>query len=49
MNDKCISNNNEYDNFVLNTKKSDYENLIIRLKEIRDTIALLEKKYFDKS
>tara|TARA_B100000401_G_C52408130_1_gene532191 strand:- start:449 stop:598 length:150 start_codon:yes stop_codon:yes gene_type:complete len=48
MNEKCTSNNIENDDFILNTKKSDYENLIIRLKEIRVTIALLEKKYFDK-
>ena len=32
----------------MNNEESDYKNLIIRLKEIRSTIALLEKKYLDK-
>ena len=50
MNEEFISNNNiENDNFILNTKDSDFDNLITRLKEIKATISLLEKKYLDQS
>ncbi len=50
MNEKFISNNNTgNDKFSLNTEESDFENLITRLKEIKATISLLEKKYLDKS
>ncbi len=48
MNEKFTSNNIYNDEFHLKTEQSDYENLINRLKEIRSTIALLDKKYLDK-
>ena len=40
------SNNIENDEFNLNTQDSDYKDLITRLKEIKATIALLEKTIF---
>ena len=40
------SNNIENDEFKLNNEDRDYEDLIIRLKEIKSTIALLEKTIF---
>tara|TARA_B100002051_G_scaffold106285_1_gene101403 strand:+ start:321 stop:464 length:144 start_codon:yes stop_codon:yes gene_type:complete len=40
------SNNIENDECNLNTKDSDYEDLISKLKEIKATIALLEKTIF---
>jgi len=40
------SNNIEDEEFNLNTEDSDYKDLIIRLKEIKSTIALLEKTIF---
>ena len=46
MNKKLNTNNIKNDEFNLNTEESDYENLITRLKEIRVTIALLEKTVF---
>ena len=46
MNKKFNTNNIKNDEFNLNTEESDYENLITRLKEIRVTIALLEKTVF---
>ena len=46
MNKNNNSNNLENDEFILNTKESDYKNLMIRLKDISETIALLEKKVF---
>ena len=46
MNEKFNTNNIKNDEFNLNIEESDYENLITRLKEIRVTIALLEKKVF---
>jgi len=36
----------ENDEFNLNTEYSDYKDLITRLKEIKSTIALLEKTIF---
>tara|TARA_B100000886_G_scaffold18330_1_gene11745 strand:+ start:416 stop:568 length:153 start_codon:yes stop_codon:yes gene_type:complete len=49
MNEEFISNNNiENDKFILNTEESDFDNLITRLKEIKEIISLLEKKYLDK-
>ena len=39
-------NNVENDVFNLNNEDSDYEDLITRLKEIKSTIVLLEKKIF---
>ena len=50
INEEFISNNNiENDKFILNSEESDFDNLITRLKEIRATIALIEKNYLDKS
>ena len=50
-----IDNTQEYNQLPLlrpnnsfNTEDSDFKNLIIRLKGISQTIALLEKKYLDK-
>ena len=43
MNEKCTSNNIENYEVTLNTEESDYKNLITRLKEISEKIALLEK------
>ena len=40
------SNNIENDEYTLNTKDSDYEELITRLKQIKSIITLLEKKIF---
>ena len=42
LNSNIIDN----DEFNLNTEESDYKDLINRLKEIRLTIALLEKTIF---
>ena len=39
-------NNNEKDEFNLTNEDSDYKDLIIRLNEIKSTIALLEKTIF---
>ena len=39
-------NNNEKEDFNLSTEDSDYKDLITRLKEIKSTIALLEKTIF---
>ena len=46
MSENLNSNNIENDDFNLNTEDSDYKDLITRLKEIKKTIALLEKKIF---
>ena len=40
------SNNIEKDHFKVNTEDSDYQDLITKLKEIKSTIALLEKTIF---
>tara|TARA_B100000401_G_scaffold246593_1_gene167295 strand:- start:298 stop:489 length:192 start_codon:yes stop_codon:yes gene_type:complete len=48
MNKKFSSNNVGNEDFATNTEKSDYTNLIIKLKQISETIALLEKQYLDK-
>ena len=48
MNEEFTPNNNENDEFTLNTEESDFKNLIIRLKDISKTIALIEKQYLDK-
>jgi len=40
------SNNVENDEYNLNNEDSDYKDLITRLKEIKLTIALLEKTIF---
>ena len=44
MDEKLNSNNIEDDELIINNKEDDYKNLIIRLKEIRSIISLLEKK-----
>ena len=46
MNKNMTSNNIENDEFNLNKDEIDYKNLFIRLKEIKKTISLLEKKIF---
>ena len=46
MSENLTSNNIENDEPNLNTEDSDYKKLIIRLKEISQTIALLEKTIF---
>ena len=46
MNEKSTSNNIEKDDINLNTEESYYIKLITRLKEIKSTIALLEKTIF---
>ena len=40
------SNNIENDAFNLNNEDIDYKDLIVKLKEIKSTIALLEKTIF---
>ena len=46
MSENLNSNNIENDEFNLNNENSDYKELITRLKEIKSTIALLEKTIF---
>ncbi len=46
MSENLNSNNLENDEFDLNNKDSDFQELINRLKEIKLTIALLEKTIF---
>jgi len=46
MSENLNSNNFENDEFNLNNEDIDYKDLIIRLKEIKSTIALLEKTIF---
>ena len=46
MSENLNSNNIENDEFNLNNEDSDYKDLIIRLKEIKSTIALMEKTIF---
>ena len=48
MNENFNSNNIENDQYTMNIENSDYKDLINRLKEIKKTIALLEKKYLTK-
>ena len=43
MDDNSVSNNIESDESDMNNDESDYENLILRLKEMRLNIALLEQ------
>ena len=40
------SNNIEKDDFNVNTEDNDYKDLIVKLKEIKSIIALLEKIIF---
>ena len=46
MSENLNSNNIENDEFHLNNEECDYRDLINRLKEIKSTIALLEKTIF---
>ena len=46
MSENLNSNNIENDEFNPNNEDSDYQDLITRLKEIKSTIALLEKIIF---
>ena len=46
MSENLNSNNIENDELNLNNEDSDYKDLIIRLKEIKTTIALLQKTIF---
>ena len=46
MSGNSSSNNLENDEFNLNNEDSDFKDLITRLKEIKSTIALLEKTIF---
>ena len=46
MSENLNSNNIENDYCNLNNEDSDYKDLITRLKEIKLTIALLEKTFF---
>ena len=46
MSGNLNSNNIEKDDFNVNTQESDYKDLIEKLKEIKSTIALLEKTIF---
>ena len=46
MSENLNSNNLENDEFYLKDEDRDYKELITRLKEIKSTIVLLEKKIF---
>jgi len=46
MSGNLNSNNIEKDDFNVKTEDSDYKDLIVKLKEIKSTIALLEKIIF---
>ena len=46
MSGNLNSNNIEKDEFNVNTEDIDYQDLMIKLKEIKLTIALLEKTIF---
>ena len=46
MSENLNSKNIENEEFNLNTEESDYKHLINRLKEIKETISLLEKNLF---
>ena len=46
MSKNLTANNIENDEFNHDSEESDYKNLIIRLKEIKSNIALLEKIIF---
>ena len=49
MDENFGSNTVENNEFSINSEESEYKNLITLLKEISSTIALLEKKYINKS
>ena len=46
MSENLNSNNLENYEFNLNNEDSDYQDLITRLKEIKSTVALLEKTIY---
>ena len=46
MSENLNSTNSENDDFNMNNEDIDYKDLINRLKEIKSTIALLEKTIF---
>ena len=46
MNENLNSNNIENDDFNFINEDIDYKDLIVKLKEIKSTIALLEKTIF---
>ena len=46
MSGNLNSNNFEKDDFNVKTEESNYEDLILKLKEIKSTIALLQKTIF---
>ena len=46
MSGNLNSNNIENDNFNVKTEDSIYKDLIVKLKEIKSTISLLEKTIF---
>ena len=46
MSGNLNSNNIENDDFNVKTEDSNYKDLIVKLKEIKSTIALLEKTIF---
>ena len=46
MSENLNSNNVQNDEFNLNNEDSEYKDLINRLKEIKSTIAFLEKTIF---
>ena len=46
MSENLNSNNIEKDDFTVKTEDSFYKDLIVKLKEIKSTIALLEKTIF---
>ena len=46
MSGNLNSNNIEKDDFNVNTEDNDYKDLIVKLKEIKSTISLLEKIIF---
>ena len=48
MDEKLTSNNIDEYEFSIKNNQDDYENLIIRLKEISSIISSLENEYLDK-
>ena len=48
MNEEFTPYEVESEEFILNNEEVDYKNLMIRLKDISKSIALIEKKYLDK-
>ena len=46
MSENLNSHNIEKDNFHVKTEESNYKDLIVKLKEIKSTIGLLEKTIF---